>query len=135
MRYFAEIDRDTGFILRCGSLPLAIADKVFEQDPTLIEVDVLPDPSTQKVDLRNGRVIRKSAADCLPLRDVMDHEIQRELAATDFTQVLDSPFTDAEQVLWRAYRQALRDLSKLSSVSQMVASWPKRPDGREPFFR
>jgi len=43
------------------------------------------------------------------------------LAACDWTQMLDSPLTDADKAAWATYRQALRDLPENGSA------WPTEP--------
>lgn len=49
------------------------------------------------------------------------------LSASDFTQVPDAPFTDAQRQAWATYRQALRDLpSNVTDPFNIV--WPTEPD-------
>ncbi len=48
------------------------------------------------------------------------------LAASDYTQTLDYPCTDAERDAWRTYRQALRDLPEQSGWPDNVV-WPEVP--------
>ncbi|EQB09673.1 tail fiber assembly protein [Novosphingobium lindaniclasticum] len=48
------------------------------------------------------------------------------LAASDFTQVPDSPFTAAEREEWRLYRQALRDLPE-TTLDPSAVAWPNAP--------
>lgn len=43
------------------------------------------------------------------------------LSASDWTQMPDSPLTDAEKQAWAAYRQALRDLPETGGP------WPSKP--------
>ncbi|MBN2740057.1 MAG: phage tail assembly chaperone [Rhodobacteraceae bacterium] len=43
------------------------------------------------------------------------------LAASDWTQIPDSPLTDVEKAAWAIYRQALRDLPEDG------AAWPTAP--------
>lgn len=48
------------------------------------------------------------------------------LAQSDWTQVLDSPLTDAKKTEWATYRQALRDLpSTTTDFANPV--WPSQP--------
>jgi hypothetical protein len=47
------------------------------------------------------------------------------LAASDWTQLGDSPLTDAKCSEWATYRQALRDLTEASSPSAVI--WPTAP--------
>ncbi len=47
------------------------------------------------------------------------------LAASDWTQLPDSPFSDDERAEWAIYRQGLRDLDMAGD------SWPLAPEGEE----
>lgn len=51
------------------------------------------------------------------------------LASTDWTQMPDSPLSEAKRAEWAAYRQALRDLpdtgSNVNSIDDVV--WPAPP--------
>lgn len=130
MRHFIDYDRATGKITKAGDLPDMIADAVFEREITYVEVPDAVDPTQSKFDIETGTVVDQTAADRLPLIEVVNDTIGRLLAATDFTQIPDSPFTDAQRADWRTYRQALRDLSNEPSIAAMVAAWPSRPDGQ-----
>jgi hypothetical protein len=60
-------------------------------------------------------------------RDVR-RERDARLAATDFTQVQDSPLNAAKRAEWRAYRQALRDLPQHPRWPDLLPEdWPARP--------
>lgn len=48
------------------------------------------------------------------------------LAASDWTQTLDAPLTDAQRAAWAAYRQALRDITASAEAPSAVA-WPSPP--------
>lgn len=54
--------------------------------------------------------------------------IQRNqlLKDSDWTQVLDNPFSDEEKQSWRGYRQALRDITDQSSFPIDI-EWPQKP--------
>ena len=47
------------------------------------------------------------------------------LSKTDWTQVLDSPFTEEEKESWRLYRQALRDITLQADPFNII--WPTPP--------
>jgi len=53
----------------------------------------------------------------------------RLLAATDYTVLQDSTFTDAQVAEWVIYRQALRDITNgLTTVEEVNAvTWPTKP--------
>ena len=69
-------------------------------------------------DAESGRWVRLLT----PARAALNARRERDslLAASDYTQVTDSPLPAAKRELWREYRQALRDLPK-------HARWPDLP--------
>jgi hypothetical protein len=50
----------------------------------------------------------------------------RLLTASDWTQLIDSPFSNDTNGVWQAYRQALRDVPTQAGFPWDVA-WPKKP--------
>ncbi|GFE76244.1 tail fiber assembly protein [Novosphingobium sp. TCA1] len=50
----------------------------------------------------------------------------RLLAASDFTQVPDSPLSATQREEWRLYRQALRDLPE-TNLDPAAVTWPNAP--------
>ena len=49
-----------------------------------------------------------------------------ELMESDWTQVLDSPFTEEEKELWKLYRQSLRDITLQPDPFNII--WPTKPE-------
>lgn len=49
-----------------------------------------------------------------------------ELMESDWTQVMDSPFTEIEKGLWRLYRQSLRDITLQPDPFNII--WPTKPE-------
>lgn len=54
-----------------------------------------------------------------------------ELKDTDWTQLVDSPFTPEEKELWKIYRQSLRDITNYESP--WIVVWPERPVSSQQF--
>ena len=50
------------------------------------------------------------------------------LAECDWTQLPDSPLTEAERAEWATYRQALRDITETYADNLLEAEFPVRPD-------
>ena len=51
------------------------------------------------------------------------------LTACDWTQVADSPLTDAKKAEWLTYRQALRNLPSTNSATSLEnTTWPTAPN-------
>lgn len=53
-------------------------------------------------------------------------ERDQRLAASDWTQLVDSILDDEGMVLWQSYRQALRDVPQQEEFPDMVV-WPEEP--------
>jgi hypothetical protein len=51
----------------------------------------------------------------------------KRLAETDWTQLIDSPFSNDTNGVWQAYRQALRDVPAQADFPWNV-TWPKTPN-------
>jgi hypothetical protein len=60
------------------------------------------------------------------LMDELRAERNLKLSASDWTQALDSPLTDAKRAEWRTYRQALRDLPE-NTTDPANPIWPVKP--------
>lgn len=59
-------------------------------------------------------------------KEILRGERNELLKQSDWTQVLDSPLTDAKKTEWATYRQALRDLpSTTTDFANPV--WPSQP--------
>lgn len=54
-------------------------------------------------------------------------ERNRLLAASDWTQMPDSPLSDADKTAWATYRTALRDVPSQSGFPGNIV-WPTPPD-------
>lgn len=55
-------------------------------------------------------------------------ERDRRLSASDWTQMADNPLTEDECLLWRQYRQALRDMPQQEGFPENIV-WPEKPSG------
>ena len=53
-------------------------------------------------------------------------ERNTKIAATDWTQVDDAPFTNVEKAAWATYRQALRDITL--QTDPFAITWPTAPN-------
>jgi len=69
---------------------------------------------------------RVAAAD----QDFREVRMQRNglLAASDWTQLVDSPLADEKKAEWATYRQALRDYPAQSDKISTLPAWPTQPD-------
>lgn len=121
------IHNSDGEILRYGQCQEGVSqanDGEFQ-----INVDWTDDVSDYTV--QNGILVRKEQA-------VLDAQVLEKqkinmrsyrdnlLSACDWTQVPDSPLTDAKKAEWATYRQALRDLpSTTTDFANPV--WPSQP--------
>ncbi len=55
------------------------------------------------------------------------YERNEKLAASDWTQVDDSPLTNTQKAAWATYRQALRDITAQPNFPYSV-NWPTQPE-------
>lgn len=89
-----------------GEVDTSVYDKIIDGVPTTSEVVFDPHVS--------ARIIRSL-----------------KLEASDWTQVPDSPLTEAQREAWRTYRQALRDLPSIvgdcTSEDEVIALLPEIP--------
>ena len=58
--------------------------------------------------------------------ELLRAERNRILTGTDWTQMPDSPLSDAKKAEWRTYRQALRDLPA-NTTDPRNPTWPTKP--------
>jgi len=115
MKQFIVYD-STGKILRTGSCSDNDYDLQCNDGESIIEG--VADDSTQMV--VDGRVVEIPATSADPEVLSRQNRMFRNqlLTKTDWTQVNDSPLSDADQLKYRTYRQALRDLTS-------HANWPE----------
>ena len=78
--------------------------------------------SNQLVDGSDAEKIAEVLREVRNLRDFY-------LAASDWTQMPDSPLTTAKKAEWATYRQALRDMptSNASVTDKSEVTWPSKP--------
>ena len=58
--------------------------------------------------------------------DTVRADRDARLAPCDWTQLSDAPLTAAEKTAWKAYRQALRDITEQAGFPDAV-EWPVTP--------
>ena len=88
--------------------------------------------ATDKVMRRagNGRFYAVAKKDLIQPRHILAVR-EKEFTATEGWGSADRPLTD-EVIEWRAYRQALRDITENGrTVKAMVKAFPIRPDGTD----
>jgi hypothetical protein len=133
-----------GEIVRHVSCPEQSATENAKQisaEHAAVAVEDLPTAfsmSTHRVDVASREIVAKTASERAATKTTMAARmlpvtIANELARTDKTQLPDYPVSAAERSAWRAYRQALRDLSKADiAPAQKIERWPAAPDGYRP---
>lgn len=78
------------------------------------------------IDLDQSKIDLKIQDKWKSIRD----ERNRMLRDCDWTQISDVPFTTAQKNEWKAYRKALRDITKQKDPFNIV--WPTPPTSTEP---
>jgi len=128
MTNFTVYDLSTGEIKRAVSCPEADKDANIHDGEGAIDGHF----NAEEFTVVNGVATMRSEED---LQRQASEEAERNmrtqrnmlLAASDFTQVPDAPFTEQQRQAWAAYRQALRDLpSNINDPLNIV--WPTEPD-------
>lgn len=75
----------------------------------------------------NGVFTRKE----VPVEPITWDDIRQErdflLSRSDWTQIPDSPLSDADKGSWQTYRQSLRDITDTYSDPDEVV-WPNKPE-------
>lgn len=59
--------------------------------------------------------------------DDFREERNSKLAASDWTQVPDSPLSDVVRIQWQTYRQQLRDMPQADGFDPLNPTWPTSP--------
>ena len=89
------------------------------------------DPALWRVDVSTGEVVGWTApVDLDALGRQARAERDQRLSACDWTQLLDADLSEEELVAWRAYRQALRDITGQPGFPEEI-SWPMPPNEEE----
>jgi hypothetical protein len=134
MKINVHHDPITGRIIQVDN-----SDTPFSRDGSdLLTLDVVngafPDCNGHKVDLQSKTIIEIPMVERLQDHDVKS-AIWSELNNTDHLMLPDrDDIAPQTLVAWKAYRQALRDLSKGSPAptpAAMIAAWPVGPDGND----
>jgi hypothetical protein len=120
--------RETGLIERCMKMSDDMLAKNLANNPHWASIDgYIENASKQQVNLETMQIEPRPAF----VPDVTEYIRSRRanlLSSSDWTQMPDSPLTEAKRAEWAAYRQALRDLPEtqaVNSVEEIV--WPTRP--------
>lgn len=95
--------------------------------------DTFPDYTVDDLEVVNGVIQVKATweADRAAVllqdqKDFLRSERNELLNLSDWTQVPDSPLTDAKKTEWATYRQALRDLPS-TTTDFANPNWPSQP--------
>ena len=102
---------DNDYELQCGADEFIMEGFADDESQMVVEGQIVNKPE-DSVEL--GLVIRKNKA-----------ERNELLRGTDWTQANDSPLSDADQLKYRTYRQALRDLTTHENWPELQEEdWP-----------
>lgn len=129
MRHYIIHDAN-GKILRGGAVsdrtPSDLKDPENEFE---IEIECPEDLNAYKI--IDGTLVEKTDAEKLEdiqhlLVPMLKSERDLLLSQSDWTQMPDSPLTDAKKQEWATYRQALRDLPE-NTTDPANPTWPTQP--------
>lgn len=100
-----------------------------DHDIVRLDTNVAVDPKRHRIAAGELVEVDDLAAWNAPTEGDLAARIEMELAATDQFMMPDRNVPN--RYAWVAYRQALRDLSKLKGAAAQLAAWPTRPDKKE----
>ena len=128
MRSFVIYNSD-GKILRSGQ----VDDDTSQIQDAATEFELLVDVPENIEDyvVSAGALVLKPQSEIDAAKAETDWRILRGernalLAATDWTQAVDAPLTDAKKAEWAAYRSALRSLPD-NTTDPANPTWPSKP--------
>lgn len=113
-----------------GWLPYReVREPAANQAPNGNTVEVLED---EVVYTQLYRDLTQEEIDAAAAQPVIDYwssvryQRNQKLTESDWTQLPDSPLTDAQKLNWRTYRQALRDVTNQTDPANIA--WPLTPE-------
>jgi hypothetical protein len=122
MNSYTIYKTDTGEIIGTTTSDITIDEVSLNDNESAIEGNY---SGLEYKILDNEAVLRTE-----PITDLIRQIRNDLLIASDWTQVNDSPLTDAKKAEWATYRQALRDLPSLhestTNINDVV--FPTQPD-------
>ena len=128
MRSFVIYNSD-GKILRSGQ----VDDDTSQIQDAATEFELLVDVPENIEDyvVSAGALVLKPQSEIDAVKAETDWRILRGernalLAATDWTQAVDAPLTDAKKAEWAAYRSALRSMPD-NTTDPANPTWPSKP--------
>ena len=93
------------------------SDFVIEENE-VVEYQKVRDKTQQEI---TQEITQENESKWLSIRE----ERNQLLSESDWTQVLDSPFTELKKNEWKIYRQELRDITLQTDVFNVI--WPIKP--------
>lgn len=127
MTYRTIYDKQTGRILRCIKMNDEMLAVNLANNPAWASIDAeVKQPGRYCVNLDTLAIEESIVAVDIPtyIRQVRIHLLK----GCDWTQMPDSPLSDAKRAEWAVYRQALRDMPDTTTATTVEAIvWPVRP--------
>lgn len=106
-----------------GMYPLTISDRP-NYNPDTQDVEVGAISQINGAWTRGWTVTNK---DTSKIAANVRSQRNQALSSSDWTQVADSPLTDAQKAEWATYRQQLRDITSQEGFPASI-SWPASPE-------
>ena len=121
MNSYTIYKTDTGEIIGTTTSDITINEVLLNDNESAIEGNY---SGLEYKILDNEAVLRTE-----PITDLIRQIRNDFLIASDWTQVNDSPLSDAKKAEWATYRQALRDLpaNNSSAISMDDVTFPTQP--------
>jgi hypothetical protein len=122
MNSYTIYKTDTGEIIGTTTSDITIDEVSLNDNESAIEGNY----SGLEYKIENNQAVARTE----PITDLIRQTRNDLLIASDWTQVNDSPITDAKKAEWATYRQALRDLPSLHQSTTDIDSviLPTQPE-------
>lgn len=121
MNSYTIYKTDTGEIIGTTTSDITIDEVSLNDGESAIEGNY----SGLEYKIENNQAVARTE----PITDLIRQTRNDLLIASDWTQVNDSPLTDAKKTEWATYRQSLRDapVTNASITNIDDAVWPTKP--------
>lgn len=120
--------RDTGLIERCIDMSDEMLAKNLANNPHWAYLDGYIDNASKKQINLDTMQIEDRPSFQPNVSDYIRSKRANLLRNSDWTQMSDSPLSEAKKAEWATYRQALRDMPDTVSVNNIEEIvWPQRP--------
>lgn len=129
MSYFVYLN-DGGYIVSKLQTEVEADNLIAANDDGVMSKIAAPTDSdtVNYLNYIDGNFVAETQADIHAENLIAFREVRNnKLAASDWTQVLDSPLSDSKKIEWQTYRQLLRDMTSQEGFDPLNPTYPTEP--------